>query len=237
MPTYTNTLIIQFDTELRPYEVPAFRGAVVAAIGNDVNLLFHNHMSEGFRYAYPLIQYKRIGGKAAIVCIGEGTEAIGQLFANMQLQMRIGETTVPMNISSVRPHRTLVQIWQTPFRYHLNRWIPLNEENYKNYTETNSLIERISLLEKILIGNILSFAKGVGVEIEHPLQCSIEKIEEPRIIKVKGNKVMAFDAEFSANVSLPDFIGLGKHSSFGYGIICQHHDRKTTQDKDCNQQT
>ena len=69
--TKIKTLTIQFDTPLRRSEIPLFRGAIIAAIPSS-NILFHNHDGTSLRYSYPLIQYKRIGGRAAITCIGKG---------------------------------------------------------------------------------------------------------------------------------------------------------------------
>lgn len=236
MPSYINTLVIQFDTELRPFEVPYFRGAVVASIGDEADILFHNHKEEGFRYSYPLIQYKRIGVKAAIVCIGDGTEAIGQFFVNKKMELTIGDHTCPILVDNIRPHRTLVQAWDNQFRYHLHRWIPLNEANYRAYNESTSLIERLALLERILIGNILSFAKGVGVDIDREIQCSVLAFEEPQIVKVKGIRVMAFDLDFSTNVSMPNFIGLGKHASFGFGVLTFARSKNHTDNNHVNEQ-
>lgn len=236
MPSYVNSLVIQFSAELKPYEVPAFRGAVINAIGDKADILFHNHKEEGLRYAYPLIQYKRIGGKASIVCINAGTEAIGQFFSNMKLELNIGDHITPIQVCSIRPHQTLVQVWDNAFCYHLRNWLPLNEENYRQYTEQTSLTERVSLLERILIGNILSFAKGVGVDIARQIRCSIMDIEGTRLIKVKGNRLMSFDVMFKTNVSLPDFIGLGKHTSFGHGIVCQCRDKEGKQNDTTIQQ-
>jgi hypothetical protein len=89
--TKIKTLTIQFNTPLKRRELPLFRGAIIAAISTG-NILFHNH-NEGstLRYAYPLIQYKRIGGKAAIVCIEEGVEAIGELLTIPNLCVNIGK--------------------------------------------------------------------------------------------------------------------------------------------------
>lgn len=57
------TLIIIFDYKLKINEIPLFRGAIIDSTQNDNNL-FHNHLDDSkYRYAYPLIQYKRIGGK------------------------------------------------------------------------------------------------------------------------------------------------------------------------------
>lgn len=39
-------------------EVPLFRGAVIAAVGQESSVLLHNHEGNNYRYAYPLIQYK-----------------------------------------------------------------------------------------------------------------------------------------------------------------------------------
>lgn len=73
-----NVLVVQFTNELKQTNIPYFRGAVIAALGEQADVLFHNHTENGFRYAYPLIQYKRVKGKAAIVCIKDGTEQIGR---------------------------------------------------------------------------------------------------------------------------------------------------------------
>ena len=99
--TKIKTLTIQFNTPLKRRELPLFRGAIIAAISTG-NILFHNH-NEGstLRYAYPLIQYKRIGGKAAIVCIEEGVEAIGELLvAESNGKMKIGEKEETFSVSS-----------------------------------------------------------------------------------------------------------------------------------------
>ena len=73
-------LTIKFANPLRHQQVPEFRGAVIAAL-DQKRLLFHNHDEQGLRYAYPLIQYKVLDGKAAIVATGEGA-----LYANIILQ-------------------------------------------------------------------------------------------------------------------------------------------------------
>jgi hypothetical protein len=83
----------------------------------------------------------------------------------------------------------------------------------------DDLSDRIDLLERILVGNLLSFAKGVGIEIEQQIICKLISFEEPRLVKVKGVKVMSFNCEFKTNMSLPDYMGIGKHASIGYGTV------------------
>ena len=68
-------LDIEFENEIQPWEVPAFRGAVIESAGRK-NILFHNHKRDKFVYSYPLIQYKRIGKKPHLVCIDDGVDEI-----------------------------------------------------------------------------------------------------------------------------------------------------------------
>ena len=129
------TLIVKFSPELAKHEVPLFRGAVIEATGG--SQLFHNHDGENYRYAYPLIQYKRIHKNPAIFCIGLGVESIGELFSNGNFQFQIGERTVDMEIVSIKAYKTNVQLWQNEFKYYLENWLPLNSENYKKYAQLN----------------------------------------------------------------------------------------------------
>lgn len=213
------TLIIRFNTPIKRTEIPLFRGAVIAALPS-CNVLFHNHDGDKLRYAYPLIQYKRIGGNASIVCVGKGVESIGELLVlwnNKSLQ--IGNKEEGFSIENINANQTEVQCWDSSFCYRLRDWLPLNENNHAVYMETNSIIERMKTLERILIGNILSFAKGINLQISKPIKLSIESIENSRTVKYKHIPLECLDITFSCNVSLPLYIGLGKHSSVGFGIL------------------
>ena len=221
MKNQVNTVILSFSNALSTHQITQFRGAIIAAIGEKANTLFHNHQDDKFRYSYPLVQYKRIRQKAAIVCIKDGAEAIGQFFANADLCVKIGEDEVQLQIESVTPNRTLVQLWDDKFNYRIRKWLPLNAKNYEEFIKLEGLSEKVSFLEKILIGNLLSFAKGVDVKIENQLLCNITSLSEPTLIRNKGVKLMAFDIEFKTNLSIPEFIGIGKNASIGYGILTE----------------
>ena len=213
------TLVIRFNNPLNQNELPFFRGAVIQAVGDENALLFHNHEGEGFRYSYPLIQYKRIGGKAALVCIGEGTEEIGKFFSSCNFDVQIGNRSTLLEVESVKPDKVLVQVWDDWFTYRIRRWLPLNRENYEAFQQLESLAEKYALLERLLVGNMLSFGKGVGVQFGKPIVCRITDMLGQQLITYKNVKMMAFDVEFKSNVSLPDFVGLGKGVSLGLGTV------------------
>lgn len=223
------TLTILFNTEISRHEIPLFRGAVIASMQGDASVLFHNHrQEEGYRYSYPLIQYKRIKGRAAIVCLNEGADTVGQFLSGGTREFMLGERLVTMNPALLRPERVIMQTWQDEFRYTLRRWVPLNSDNYRRYQATEDLSARITLLEGILRGNILSMAKGLGITVEHEITATITHLSEPRLLRYKGTKLMSFDLEFRSNFSLPDFAGLGKNASIGYGVVTRKR-RKTTE--------
>ena len=213
------TLVIRFTNEIAPAEIKLFRGAVINALDGN-NILFHNHIDDNkFRYSYPLIQYKRINKKAAIVCVEQGTEAIGDFFASNNFSFKLGERDVNLEIESVSPQKTVVQIWDTTFKYHIRKWLPLNSINYDKYRETERVVDKVLLLEHILIANLLSFTKGVGIHLEKEVICKILELSDPIEISIKGVKMMSFDAVFESNLSIPDYVGIGKNASINFGTV------------------
>lgn len=219
-------LLIKFRNPIRKEEIPLFRGATIHALKENNDILFHNHDGEQFRYSYSLIQYKRINQCAAIVCVDEGTEAIGKLFANCDFTFNLGGRELQIDIEKIKATQYLIQTWDTYFHYHLRKWLPLNQKNYSEFLQLEDLSEKTQFLEKILIGNILSFAKGVDIQLESQIACKITYLSEPVIIRHKEIKMMSFDADFMCNVSLPDYIGLGKSVSLGFGTVTQNYERK-----------
>lgn len=222
-------MTIRFANKLKFADISKFRGAVASELSSG-NLLFHNHTDNGFRYSYPLIQYKRINGKAAIVCIGEGADIIGDFFNNINQPLSIGSVKSTLTVASIKAYKTNILVinketFEAPLLHHwfktysLRKWIPLNDNNYTVFQQIKGLKERYAMLEKILVGNILSFAKGIHITLEGEIVCSITGLEEKTPIKYKGVPFSTFDVCFSCNVLLPDFIGLGKGVSHGFGML------------------
>lgn len=228
MAKYIRTLTIYYNTDICNKEIPLFRGAVLKNLGEKANVLYHNHTGEKtFRYSYPLIQYKRLNGKAAITCVEEGADIIGQFMSEASETLMVGQKEVKCEVARVLPARILVQTWKRPFKYHLSRWLPLNSRNYLLYKASEDESERKSMLENILKGNLLSMLKGLGIHLEDEILVVINQLSEPFIIYNKGIALMAFNAEFTSNLSIPNNLGVGKNASIGCGIICQERPNKT----------
>lgn len=213
------TLIVTFSHPLAAVQVPLLRGAIIhAAEGKDV--LFHNHTEDGFRYRYPLIQYKSVGGKATIVGVGDGVEAVSRLLAEGDLSVRLGTRKVTLQTEEQSRKTTNLHASDTEsYLYRIHRYFPLNQENYAKFKATDSLIARLAFIEKCLVGNILSLAKTMGVFFDSQVSATITDVAEARLYPYKKVKLLGFDLTFKTNVLLPDCIGLGKDVSLGSGTI------------------
>ena len=211
-------LIVQFHNEISPQEIPSFRGAVIASL-NEKDILFHNHTESGVVYRYPRIQYKRIHKKAAIVCVKEGIKSIGEFFCADNYNYKIGEREVDMRIETINTYHTDIDFCEELRRYRLLNWLPLNSENYKEYQTIEGMAQRITFLEEKLIGNLLSFFTEMGFRAEQQIELHITDITGQRLAHYKGVKLMAFDIEFKVNLTLPQYIGLGKSVSVGFGTL------------------
>jgi hypothetical protein len=75
------------------------------------------------------------------------------------------------------------------------------------------------MLERILTGNLLSFAKGIGWQVQGRVMA---EVPTPPLLKTrafKGVDIDVFDMEILTNMVLPEGLGLGKAVSVGYGVV------------------
>lgn len=215
------TLFVGFQEPLNSYYLPAFRAAVAEKAGKN-HILFHNHISDNkYLYSYPKIQYKIIRGRPAILCLNEGIDEIHYFFRKASWDLNLNERYYKVKIKKLSINQYNMQVWDTVFRYSIINWRALNQENYELYKSLIDEEEKQELLEKILIGNILSFAKGINWTIEKDIKLKIERIHKIKTLLVKKVKTICFDVDFITNVFLPNYIGLGKNVTFGFGLVQQ----------------
>lgn len=218
MNAVVRLLKVDFDGFITPSELPMFRGVMIAV--SDGHPLFHNHVAEGFRYSYPKIQYKLVGGRPSVLGIADGAYVLAEFFdESIGLTCRLGKRDVILDVSTVSAWDEEIAITDTPMTYIINDWLPLNADNFREYRQTEGMIDRLAMLQRILLGNILSFAKGMGIFFEDSVRCTIEDMESTGTVNFKGVELMSFSGRFSANVRLPQWIGLGKSASLNHGTI------------------
>jgi hypothetical protein len=133
--------------------------------------------------------------------------------------LHIGRRITLAGDTSVNTQEVTLECDDTMRAYEITRWLPLNQYNYSIYLQKRGLVEKLTMLEGILVGNILSFAKGVGTFFDKQVECHILDIQQTGNVQYKGVELMSFSAKFECNIPLPEYIGLGKSASLGNGII------------------
>jgi hypothetical protein len=212
-------LVVSFDFELWRREIPAFRAAVVEKVGRE-NILFHNHFGGGeFRYGYPLIQYKIFRRHPTIVCINEGSEEMLKFFQQTNWNIVLNGKEVEADIKHISFDYFYCGFSDRPVRHRIKNWFALNEANFEKFIGLDSDFDRNELLVRILIGNIISFAKGIQWDLNQEVKVTISNLPKGRLFNFKDHQMVGFDVDFSVNVLLPDGIGLGKSVSRGFGVI------------------
>lgn len=180
---HIKTFRLNFSNPISFNEIPYLRGAIIK-ITKKQEILFHNHDKDNtFRYDYPLIQYKRINGNAAIIFIERGTDKIIDFINNNKDIADIGNRKTTLEIEKVDANDTIVQIWESEFTYSIRKYLPLNKINYEKYIQTDDIIEKYQILENVLVGNILSFAKGMGIYFNNKIKVTILQVDEPKVYR------------------------------------------------------
>lgn len=205
-------------------QVPQWQGRKLRgffASGMEPGSLLHNHGESGSElYRYPLVQYKIVGRTPTVLAIEEGIRAIHPLVMDQQ-ELLLGDCRYPCGHVNIDLSTELIgdtaKLQSYRFR---SPWFGLNQKNYRQYEETENKQE---LLEGILVGNLLSMAKGLGVIVEGHL--TVQARLQERRIRFKEELMLGFAGEFSANFLVPDLFGIGKSVSRGFGSVQKQKDK------------
>lgn len=211
--------IIRFSNHLEPEETEYFRGAIINTAEMMGSVLFHNHTSEGFRWGYPLIQYKSLNGRAAIVGIAEGADELLKLRPYLDRELHIGNKIMKFNVVSTEEITSDVGLSKHLMHYVLTGWMPFSQQNVRTFHSMKDELERKIMLESILVGNILAFFKGIKLFVDDNVVCRIEGRGPIQNTLYKNMKMKTFDVAFYTNAILPNNLGLGRRTSLGYGTI------------------
>lgn len=186
--------------------------------------LLHHHLDKPM-LTYPRVQYKVIGGTPSILGIEDGASVIGEIADEInELIFLTGRYDIIQKVSY--DQKIPIMSVREPINYRfVTPWMALNEENYRKYRGIYDWKERKIFLNRILIGNFLSMAKGLGIVIEERLFVKTMLTQVP--IRYKGVEMTGFSGSFIVNFQMPDYLGIGKGVSQGFGTI-----RKSTPGSD-----
>lgn len=209
--------IIRFpEIQLRTRDAHKLRG-YFGNLFKEKSELLHNHMGNGkLRYDYPQVQYKVIDRTPMLVAVKDGAELLPELFLKIK-ELKIGQEVIPVHQKNIEAKQLEIGATEDLREFQFQTlWMSLNQKNHQRY-ENSDPEKQKKLLERILIGNFLSFFKGMDHFIEEQIEVDA-KFQEKQT-RFKNNIMVAFEGSFKTNLVLPDFIGLGKSVARGFGTI------------------
>ena len=186
--------------------------------------ILHNHYAnDKFLYSYPYVQYKVINGDIVIVGIDEGADLIKKIAPElnelkMDREYKITEKLIHEKEVDIKPSSE-----EKHYKF-LTPWLGLNQNNYQRYMNSESWKDKKEILNKVLVGNLLSMSKGLGIIVNKRLYAKTHF--EEKIVEYKGVKMNAFTGEFKVHYDIPDYFGLGKGVSQGFGCVKQIFDEE-----------
>jgi hypothetical protein len=210
--TFTLTL-----ASTRPIHAPAslLRGFFAARF-NEYSLL-HQHSADRLIYRYPLVQYKMIDHKPMVIGINDGAEVLKQVYDKYD-EIKLGEEVYEIVEKGIAVRNQEFGISDKFHSYEfVTPWLALNQENYMKYYGMRGREERQEFLRKTLIGNLLSMSKSLDYQVPDTIKCDVQvNIRKSRL---KDINVITFVGSFCANFLIPDYIGIGKSVSRGFGVV------------------
>lgn len=183
---------------------------------NDYALL-HQHVIDRLIYKYPLIQYKMLQGSPLILGINEGADVLKEIYDKFD-EIVLGESKYRIMERGVSVKSEEFGCTEEIHSYRFaTPWLALSQDNYRRY-QNASREEKRELLRRVLVGNILSASKGLGYVAKEHIRLEVGRMQD-EICLLKGTKVTGIRGEFTATFAIPDFMGLGKSVSRGYGAV------------------
>ena len=190
------------------------RGAVAGRAGRAE---FHNHAADGLVYRHPLIRYDVSTGVAVITGLAEGSLLLCGMPAFEVFQL--GASRYPVLGRSVRRDRVPIGPTSQSIDYQFRSpYLALNQENYATW-ERDRGPNRHRLLERVIVGNLLSLSKGIGLHVEERLHAEIDLEPDGWHDVRPGVRLLGFRGAFRVNFTMPDLWGIGKSSSRGFGTL------------------
>ena len=209
--------IVFRDLDLEVTDTPKLRGSIASKFP-DLSLLHHHMGEDKFLYHYPRIQYKVVDGVPMIIGFKEGIDILKKIYCDIG-ELKIGHintTNLQSEISIDVAEQSFGESKNLVEYYFVTPWMALNQKNHKLFV-TSAREKNDKLLNSILIGNVLSLSKSVGYRVKSQIYTKLSLVQEKATLK--NNEMLTFRGRFTINFNIPDYLGIGKSVSRGFGTI------------------
>ena len=179
--------------------------------------LLHQHNADKVIYKYPLVQYKMINKTPTVIGINEGVDVLKDIYDKYdEINLNGNIYEIVERGITVKEQEFGISDKLLSYRF-VTPWLALNQNNFEIYHRSDRAMQN-ERLRKTLTGNLLSTSKGLGYVVPDTIRLEIGKTKNV-MCKIKGVQFVGFFCEFIVNFEIPDYLGLGKSVSRGYGAV------------------
>lgn len=177
----------------------------------------HQHYQDKLIYRYPLIQYKKLSDDLVVLGINEGAELL-QVLYDQFTEITLGKNSYTVYEREMQIKETMFGVTDQMITYEfITPWFCLNQKNYLKFYEQTTLEGRNKLLARVLTGNLLSISKTLDYWAPTKITCRLNT--RTRKERMKETTIIGFTGRFTVNFIIPDYFGIGKSVSRGFGVI------------------
>lgn len=243
------TTQIKTSIPLKPFFIHKWRGAIIEQVlqhqkafeaANIPTDVFHNHNEKKWNdpnvnqernrmSRYPLIQYTCVDGKAGIMGIGKGADALRLLSDVADAQITINGQQHLFETEELTERTQRFEMQSKTQRYILREWIPFNPARHEEWRKTTRLAEQATLADRALFGNFFHLMDALEQQVDRKqLVLHASNIIREQYVDCFRIKKLALDVEIVTNCTLPLHFGLGQGATLGFGRIEPIHSKKHT---------
>jgi hypothetical protein len=177
----------------------------------------HHHLGAGVLYQHPLIRYDVCDCNALIHGLAEGSFLLKGL--EKQETFFLGGTTYTVLEQKTESRRVEVGPSDAPIIYRFQTpYLALNQDNFLKWEHSDRFGQR-RLLERIVIGNLLSMAKAINLDVTEHLEAEVDLRPDGWFEVKPGVTLLGFRGAIQVNFLLPNRWGIGKSSARGFGTL------------------
>ena len=161
---------------------PPIRGAASLLRGffahrRPESILLHQHCGDGeshrFAYLYPRVQYRMRHGAAELLGVAEGVTAVSDALQDLKSLELAGYQHQVTGIELREEMVDLAEVDSTREYGFVSPWLAPNQSNYLRFQSAGRQ-ERGDLLRRLLIGNVLSMCKSLGIWVAGRLEADVD---------------------------------------------------------------
>jgi len=184
--------------------------------------LLHQHLpskQQQTLYRYPLVLYRPPSQQEiSLLGIDAGAATLAAVYDQFEsITLGSREYRVRERQGVLRSEPFGLAPAPVSYRF-LTPWLPLSQKNYARFAALRTRTEQQALLERILVGNLLSASKSLGYTVPGRIVVVLDDDWTTEVRQAKNVPVIGVRGGFSANFQIPEGMGIGRAVSRGNGV-------------------